>query len=109
VRRQRDRRADPREGVGGIEAFGDCADLDRVGVAVELALADAAKIEIVSRLRQAGTMPVALIRPGVGLTPTMLLSAAGTRPEPAVSVPSAKAARPAATATPEPELEPPEM
>ena len=39
----------------------------------------------------------------------MLLNAAGTRPEPAVSVPSAKLARPAATATAEPELEPPEM
>ena len=33
--------------------------------------------------------------------------AAGIRPEPAVSVPSAKATRPAATATAEPELDPP--
>ena len=33
----------------------------------------------------------------------MLLSAAGTRPEPAVSVPSAKETRPRATATAEPE------
>ena len=39
----------------------------------------------------------------------MLLNAAGTRPEPAVSVPSAKDTRPAATATAEPELDPPEM
>ena len=39
----------------------------------------------------------------------MLLNAAGTRPDPAVSVPSAKLTRPAATATPEPELEPPTM
>ncbi len=39
----------------------------------------------------------------------MPLNAAGTRPEPAVSVPSAKATSPAATATAEPELEPPEM
>ena len=37
----------------------------------------------------------------------MLLNAAGTRPEPAVSVPSAKLTRPEATATAEPELEPP--
>ncbi len=39
----------------------------------------------------------------------MLLSAAGTRPEPAVSVPSASGTRPAATATAEPELDPPGM
>ena len=39
----------------------------------------------------------------------MLLKPAGTRPEPAVSVPSAKLTRPAATATAEPELEPPGM
>ena len=45
----------------------------------------------------------------LGFSPTMLLKAAGTRPEPAVSVPSAKLASPGATATAEPELEPPEM
>ena len=56
---------------------------------------------------QAGTTPSVLKRPGVGFRPTMLLKPAGTRPEPAVSVPSAKLTRPAATATPEPELEPP--
>ena len=39
----------------------------------------------------------------------MPFSAAGTRPEPAVSVPRAKATGPAATATAEPELEPPEI
>ena len=49
------------------------------------------------------------IRPGVGFRPTMLLSAAGTRPEPAASPPSARLARPAATTTPPPEVEPPEM
>ena len=43
----------------------------------------------------------------LGLKPTSRLSAAGTRPEPAVSVPSANAACPRATATAEPELEPP--
>ena len=60
-----------------------------------------------SRLRQAGTTPRVLQRPLVGFKPTRWLNAAGTRPEPAVSVPSAKATRPAATATAEPELEPP--
>lgn len=45
----------------------------------------------------------------MGLRPTIPLSAAGTRPEPAVSVPRAKLTWPAATATAEPELEPPEM
>lgn len=62
-----------------------------------------------SRLRQAGTTPSAEIRPRVGLIPTMPLKAAGTRPEPAVSVPSARSARPSATATAEPELDPPEI
>ncbi len=38
----------------------------------------------------------------------MLLKPAGTRPEPAVSVPSANDTSPAATATPEPALDPPE-
>ena len=59
--------------------------------------------------RQAGTTPVAGMTPRVGLTPTMPFSAAGTRPEPAVSVPRARSTRPSATATAEPELEPPEI
>src|SRR5579871_63385 len=62
-----------------------------------------------SRLSHAGTMPRFESRPGVGLMPTMLLSIAGTRPDPAVSVPSENATDPAATETAEPELEPPEM
>ena len=37
----------------------------------------------------------------------MPFSAAGTRPDPAVSVPSANGTRPSATATAEPELDPP--
>jgi hypothetical protein len=45
--------------------------------------------------------------PRVGLSPTTLLHAAGMRPEPAVSVPIAKLQKPRATATAEPELEPP--
>ncbi len=39
----------------------------------------------------------------------MPFSAAGTRPEPAVSVPSANGTTPAATATALPELDPPEI
>src|SRR5258706_10361971 len=67
-----------------------------------------AKMETQSRLRHAGTTPFVLIRPRVGLRPTMLLYAAGTRPDPAVSVPSENDTSPAATATAEPELEPPD-
>ena len=51
--------------------------------------------------RPAGRQHAAVeIRPLVGLTPTMPLKAAGTRPDPAVSVPSASATAPDATATP---------
>ena len=57
--------------------------------------------------RHAGTTPLVAISPLLGFNPTMLLNIAGTRPEPAVSVPSAKATRPLATATALPELEPP--
>ena len=39
----------------------------------------------------------------------MPLSAAGTRPDPAVSVPSENGTRPAPTAVAEPELDPPGM
>ena len=46
-------------------------------------------------------------RPGVGLMPTRLLKAAGTRPEPPVSLPREKETMSRATATAEPELEPP--
>ncbi len=66
-----------------------------------------AKTEIVSSVRQAGTAPRADRAPSVGFSPTMLLSPAGTRPEPAVSVPSAKATAPWATTTAEPDEEPP--
>ena len=50
-----------------------------------------------------------LSQPRVGLIPTMLLNPAGTRPDPAVSVPSEKLTWPFATATAEPELDPPDM
>src|SRR6185437_11692614 len=68
-----------------------------------------AKMETQSSERHAGTTPRALSSPRVGLRPNILLNAAGTRPDPAVSVPSEKETRPAATATADPELEPPEI
>ena len=43
----------------------------------------------------------------VGLSPSNWLKAAGTRPEPAVSVPKLKLTNSLATDTAEPELEPP--
>src|SRR5271170_954739 len=66
-----------------------------------------AKTDTQSSERHAGTTPLVLNSPRVGLSPTRLLNAAGTRPDPAVSVPSAKLTRPAATATADPELDPP--
>src|SRR5207302_706277 len=68
-----------------------------------------ARMETQSRVRQAGTTPAVLNNPRVGFTPIKLLKAAGTRPEPAVSVPKAKVTWRIATATAEPELDPPEM
>ena len=60
-----------------------------------------------SKVRQAGTTPEFERVPKVGLKPTIPLSAAGTRPEPAVSVPREKLTSPRETAMAEPELEPP--
>ena len=54
-------------------------------------------------------MPVVPTRPRVGFSPTTPFIAAGTRPEPAVSVPRANATVPDATATALPELDPPEI
>ena len=54
-----------------------------------------------------GTTPGVGTVPTVGLIPTHPLNAAGQLIEPSVSVPTAKGARPAATAAPLPELEPP--
>src|SRR6185295_20256429 len=68
-----------------------------------------AKMEMQSSDRHAGTTPLMPMRPRVGFSPTMLQKPAGTRPDPAVSVPSAKLTCPSATATAEPELEPPLM
>ena len=51
-------------------------------------------------------MPLRLSRPTVGLRPTRPLHEAGDTTEPSVSVPMATAHKLAATAAPEPELEP---
>ena len=59
--------------------------------------------------RQAGTTPLVPTSPRVGFSPTIPFIAAGTRPEPAVSVPRAKVTTPEATATAQPELDPPEI
>jgi hypothetical protein len=53
-----------------------------------------------------GMMPERLTRPSVGLMPTSEQAEEGQTTEPSVSVPTATAARFAATAAPEPELEP---
>src|SRR5580704_10660599 len=68
-----------------------------------------ASMDTQSSVRQAGTTPAVLSTPRVGLRPIKLLNAAGTRPEPAVSVPSANVTWPFATAMAEPELDPPEI
>src|SRR4051794_27689613 len=60
-----------------------------------------------SNRRTAGTIPAVLTRPGVGLSPTIPFNAAGTRPDPAVSVPIETGTTPRATAMAEPELDPP--
>jgi hypothetical protein len=51
--------------------------------------------------------PAVEISPRVGLSPITLQKDAGTRPDPPVPVPSAKLTRPVATATVDPELDPP--
>src|SRR5258705_9225048 len=66
-----------------------------------------AKTDGQSSDRHAGTTPLVDNSPRLGFSPTRLLNAAGTRPDPAVSVPSAKLTKPRATAAPDPELEPP--
>src|SRR6266566_4391278 len=60
-----------------------------------------------SSVGQAGNTPLVGTRPRVGFRPTMPLNAAGTRPLPAVSVPSASGTTPSATATALPALLPP--
>ena len=59
--------------------------------------------------RHAGTRPTVLIRPRDGLNPAIPLSAGGTRPDPAVSVATVNGTSPVATASADPELDPPEI
>ena len=61
----------------------------------------------VSSVRESGVTPKRLVKPKVGFIPVSPHSADGMRIEPPVSVPSARGAKPAATAAPEPALEPP--
>src|SRR5256886_17262358 len=60
----------------------------------------------VSWLCAIGIMPARLTRPSVGLMPTSPFAEDGQTTDPSVSVPIAAAHRLAATAAPEPELEP---
>src|SRR5580692_12235264 len=60
----------------------------------------------VSWAAEIGTMPDRLTRPRVGLMPTTPQALDGQTIEPSVSVPTAIGARPAATPTAEPELDP---
>ncbi len=60
----------------------------------------------VSWAAEMGTIPPRLTRPSVGFRPTTPQAPAGERIDPSVSVPIDTGARPAATATAEPELEP---
>src|SRR5687768_16970186 len=68
---------------------------------------EAANGPIWSRLLAKATRPYLDTRPYVGFTPTTPQSAAGWRIEPPVSDPSAKGAKPAATAAALPPLDPP--
>ncbi|MDQ1187941.1 hypothetical protein QE447_000444 [Stenotrophomonas sp. SORGH_AS282] len=81
----------------------------RPAIAVNRAAASATLRVIgpaVSWLKEIGTMPSRLTRPTVGLSPTTPFTAAGQTMLPSVSVPTAAAARLAATATALPLLEP---
>src|SRR4030095_9523947 len=96
--------------AGRIREYGSFASKPRATSQTVLASTKVlAKIETQSRERQAGTTPVVLKSPRVGLRPTRLLNAAGTPPEPAGSVPRKNAHKDCATATADPELDPPEM
>ena len=68
-----------------------------------------AKTVTQSKDAQAGTTPLVDHAPIGGLYPTRLFNIAGTLPDPAVSVPKAKVAKPSATLTEEPDEEPPDI
>src|SRR5271165_2455382 len=62
-----------------------------------------------SMVHPSGITPRLLIRPKVGFRPVTPQKDAGMRIDPPVSVPVAKGRMPAATAAPEPPLDPPGM
>jgi len=87
----------------------DVRRLRHGGAAGGMAAASATDLAIgpaVSCAAEIGTIPVRLTSPRVGLMPTTPFAAAGDTIEPSVSVPMASGTRAAATATPEPELDP---
>lgn len=65
-------------------------------------------MDIQSKDLQVGTTPWHKKTPRVGFKPIKLFKAAGTRPEPAVSVPRAMGTIPSATTLAEPVEEPPD-
>ena len=67
-----------------------------------------ASTETQSNVREAGTTPVVLQAPRVGLKPRILFKPAGTRTDPAVSEASAKGTSPRATTEADPALDPPD-
>src|SRR5690606_34406480 len=103
-------RGSPPGMAGAAREYGACGSRPPAAIATASASSTvSAKIDTQSSVRHAGTTPRVLSQPFVGLSPTILLKPAGTRPEPAVSVPNANAASPRATTLADPELEPPLM
>src|SRR2546423_12229000 len=95
---------------GRLRVYGSATSGPAIAVnAAQASSTASANTDTQSSVRHAGTVPALETIPRLGFSPTMLPSAAGTRPEPAVSVPSANGTSPAATATAEPELDPPGM
>lgn len=96
------RRGLARIGFGGIKALGDAADARGI-LSTEREYGD--RIE-----RTAGRHDAAGAQsPAAGLESNQVIEGGRYAPDPAVSVPSEKLASPSATATAEPELDPPLM
>ena len=86
-RRQRCSGADTR--IGAAREYGSSSSQSAITRSTASASSTVrANIEMVSSERHAGTTPRADTLPSVGFNPTILPNAAGTRPDPAVSVPS---------------------
>ena len=62
-----------------------------------------------SWLKLTGTTPLVETEPTVGLMPTTPFNEAGQTIDPSVSVPTANGIRPAATAAPDPDEDPPAL